>query len=137
MICFCCRHPCVPNTISLCTKSSGQRFFLTNLQLPGTTPRFLSIMLALSVLSNLPELNTFFFHTPFLQFHCPETRARAVCVCVRVCVCVCVCVLNTVNQPASHAMWKMHVVHIFSINYHYYSIKSLHTNTGNSTKYFF
>ena len=64
---------------------------LTRLWLSGTNSLFLSAILPLSALLNLPW-KPFSFYKPFLQSHCPDMWLVCVCVCVCVCMCVFVCV---------------------------------------------
>ena len=64
---------------------------LTRLQLSGTNSLFLSAVLPLSALLNLPW-KPFSFWKPFLQSHCPDCpNTRLVCVYIYICVCVCEC----------------------------------------------
>ena len=90
-------------------KSSGQNSFSYQAPIFGTTSLFLSIILPLSVLCNLPWKSCS-FQKPFLQYHCPEIVCVCVCVCacthehtcmcacMRVCVHACMCL--SVCPPA-------------------------------------
>ena len=79
-----CRHLRVQNTILPLS--------LTRLQLSRTNSPFLSVILPLSVLSNLPRKPLFenLFSLSFSPpSHCPDMcPSPSVCVCVRACVCV-------------------------------------------------
>ena len=67
---------------------------LNRLQLSGTNSLFLSVILLLSVLLNLPS-KPFFFQKPFLQSHCPDMIC--VCVCARARVRGCAFMLYALN----------------------------------------
>ena len=89
------RHPSVQNTI-LPNKVLWSALSLTRLHLSGTNSLFLSVILPLSALLNLPW-KPFSFWKPFLQSHCPDNpdmRLVCVCVCVRACASLCLCALN-------------------------------------------
>ena len=81
---------------------------LTGPQWPGTNSLFLSIMLPLSDLSNLPR-KPFSFHRSFSQFHCPETCNACACMCVseRVTVGLCACMSVHWN------LWNLNIYAVY------------------------
>ena len=81
---------------------------LTRPQWPGTNSLFMSIMLPLSDLSDLPR-KPFSFHKSFSQLHCPKTCNACACMCVSECVSVGLCACMSVHWN----LWNLNIYTVY------------------------